>query len=477
MKKRNIFFVIIFFAFLLKGLGQPDRMWSVSFNTEASMLAGAVVGDNSDITSLYYNPAGISQIEDQKLVLNANLFRVDFESYKGYMGDNTSSQDWGFRVQPRFVSYTMRSKKIKKLSYQFGVFNRNYESKSIYAQEKEVSHYHMSNVGETTIRNYDYKSDYADYWGGLGLSYQLSEKLSLGVSLLASFKSFSYDKNMFVIISPDRELMAEETPFYAFNFNSYERVLMYDDRLTAKLGAKYKLDQWAIGVNISLPSVHVLGNADVKRKIELTNFPNEEGISETSFKNEFSQYRIAGFKDPFSIAFGFVYYSKNKRSQYYFSSEYFKGDNTYLVIDGMASISPKLYTEGTDFTSYKFGTRDIVNLAVGYKRLLSDNFDLILGFKTDVNAYSVSNENKFMTINELDKVHNNLYHFTVGSNFNWKQASFILGFANTFGSLKNTNSLMKVNGVEEQELLFLGNGTMDYLTISFGLFLGFSFGF
>ena len=118
-----------------------------------------------------------------------------------------------------------------------------------------------------------------------------------------------------------------------------------------------------------------------------------------------------------------------------------------------------------------------MNFAIGYKRVLSDNFDLILGFKTDFNAYKVNDANDYLHINELDKVHNDLYHFTLGSNFNWKRTSFILGLANSFGYLNNTSSLMKVNGVDNLDLIFLGNGTMDYLTISFGLFLGFSFGF
>ena len=55
-------------------IAQPDRYWSESFNTEASMLAGSVVGGNSDITSIYFNPAGISEIESKKIVQHTYLF-------------------------------------------------------------------------------------------------------------------------------------------------------------------------------------------------------------------------------------------------------------------------------------------------------------------------------------------------------------------------------------------------------------------
>lgn len=466
-------FVLLLILLSNKSYAQPDRFWSVSFNTEASMLAGAVVGDNSDITSIYFNPAGISQIEDQKFVLNANLFKLKYESYEGYMGENTSSEDWGFRVQPRFVSYTYRSKKINKLSYQVAVFNRNSENKSIYAQEKVLSNYYQKEGTEQTISNYDYTSDYNDYWGGLGLSYQFNEKLSVGVSLLASIKTFSYDKNLFVmVLNYENKTIGDS---YLFNFESYERIMLYDVRALAKVGVKYKIKQWALGLNITVPSVHVLGNSDVKRKINYVNYENEEGVSESGIANEFSQYRAAKIKDPLSLAFGFVYYSKNLKSQYYFSTEYFHAIETYLVVDGKQSVYADEYPEGTDFSSYKFGTKSITNLAIGYKRILSKNFDIVMGAKTDFNAYLVSNEGVFEGINEMDKVHNNLYHITIGSNFNVKKASFVLGFENSFGQLNNTESLMRVNGFNI--IPMDKEGKMDYFTYSIGMFLGFTLDF
>ena len=73
--------------------------------------------------------------------------------------------------------------------------------------------------------------------------------------------------------------------------------------------------------------------------------------------------------------------------------------------------------------------------------------------------------------------HKNLLELLSGSNFNWKKASFILGFENTVGYLNDTKSLMKVNGAENKDILGFENGTMDYRIFSFGLFLGFSLGF
>ena len=477
--KKHLYLLTILLVLIISksSYAQPDRYWSVSFNTEASMLAGAVVGDNSDITSIFFNPAGISQIEDQKLVLNANLFRLDFETYGNYFGSKDKINDWSFRVQPRFVSYTFRSEDIRKLSFQFAVFNRSYEAKSIYTQTTSPSSLYQSNVGEEIVKNYDYTSLYADYWGGVGISYQINSKFTVGISLLGSVKTFDYNKNIFIIISPQKELLPDSIPNYNIRFDSYERVIMYDVRMLAKIGFKYKIEQWSFGLNFTLPSFSIMGDADVKKKIEYTDIPKGQTLPQTTLLNEYAQYREAEYKDPFSCSFGFVYTTNSKKSQYYFTTEFFKGFDTYLVIDGENSVYGNEYPDGSNFSSYRFGTKDIINFAVGYKRVMSENFDLILGGRTDFNAYDVSSNIKYKDHNEIDKVHNNLYHFTIGSKFNYKKASFILGFENTIGIKKNINPLLNISNYNNSNLGLKGNETMNYSIFSIGLFLGFSLDF
>ncbi len=443
--KKNIVLLILLIELLIsiKVFAQPDRYWSVSFNSEASMLAGAVVGGNSDITSIYFNPAGISQIEDKKLMLNANLFKLDFENYS--VNDSKHSidydfDDWGFRVQPRFVSYTYRSKLNPRFSFQFAVFNRAYEIKHVYVQESNPSQIYHSGVGETVLKNTDYRNDYADYWGGVGSSYQINSKLSIGLSILGSLKSLTLDNSQFSIIQPDESMLPDSINSYTVSIDSYERVVMYDVRILAKIGLQYTLEQWSFGINVSVPSFRIMGNADVKRKIDFIDYPDDDGVSERYLINEYNQYRKSQFKDPLSVSLGLVYTSNTGKSQYYFTTEYFKGIDTYLAVDGAYSIYPDEYPESTSFTSYKFGTKDIVNVAFGYKRFLSKGFDLIFGGRTDFNAYEVSNEGEYKNINEISKVHNDLYHITIGSNFNYKRASFILGFENTFGWMKGQES-------------------------------------
>ena len=68
---------------------QPGNYWTNSFNSEASLLSGAVVGGNAGITAIFYNPAGISEVEQSRVDLNASLFNLEYKKYKNPLGSNT----------------------------------------------------------------------------------------------------------------------------------------------------------------------------------------------------------------------------------------------------------------------------------------------------------------------------------------------------------------------------------------------------
>ena len=71
----------LLFAFLSGNVfGQSTHYWTQNFNTESSLLAGAVVGGNAGASAVYYNPALINQKESNKLALSANL--VSLKSIK-----------------------------------------------------------------------------------------------------------------------------------------------------------------------------------------------------------------------------------------------------------------------------------------------------------------------------------------------------------------------------------------------------------
>jgi len=473
---KYIFFIILFFC-VNSIFSQEDRYWSTSFNTEASLLAGAVVGGNSNITSLYYNPAGISEIEEKKIMLNVNLFKLNNESYKNIIGDKESISKFTFRVQPRFVSYIYRSKKNRKLSFQLAIFTKSSEYKSISAFTDKTSDIIIPNK-EVSIKNsYDYFNEYNDYWGGAGTSYQINDNLSIGVSGFISVKNQLYSVYQYSIISTETGLLSDSTKNIIADES--ERVSMYDVRLRGKIGVRYKIRHFYLGVNITIPSLKLFGEGDVKHRVTYTNNTDTNLFENSIIVHENTLFRVVQIKDPLSIAIGGVYHFNKNKTQIYFTVEYFNKIPTYLLVDGTRVVGNKKneYTEGTHFTSYKYGAKSIINYAIGYKQILSDNFDLILGFRTDYSAYAVSNTGKFEGINEIQNIHNDLLHFTIGSNFNYKRSQFIVGIQYSYGKKDNTTEYDSNSYENLFKFVGINNENMIYTIKSFGLFLGYSIKF
>ncbi len=467
------FFIILLVVVSLVIYAQEDRYWSTSFNTEASLLAGAVVGGNSNITSIYYNPAGISEIEEKKIMLNVNLFQLNSESFKNIIGEKNDVTKSSFRVQPRFVSYIYRSKKNRNLSFQLAIFTKSSNYKSLSAFDEKSSNFFNNNTEETTKTSYDYYNEYNDYWGGEGISYQINNRLSIGVSGFISVKNLLYSIYQYSIIGSD-DYSLSDTNNYQIITDRSERIALYDVRILGKFGFRYKVKNFSFGVNISTPSLKLFGNSDVKYRQSVSNNTDTNLIVNNFSVSEDSKFREVKAKHPFSIAIGGVVYMNEHKSQLYFTFEYFYKTPTYLMIDGTKVVKSEEdnYPGGTHLTSYKYGAKTIVNYAVGYKKILNDNFDLILGFRTDFNAYNVSSTGEFKNIKEIQNIHNSLYHFTLGSNFKYKRSKFILGFQYSYGKKDNTTENKSMYNI-----VGINNKNMIYTINSLGLFLGFSINF
>ena len=480
MKKAS--FIILFH--LLSNiilLAQPGNYWSVSFNSEASLLAGAVVGGNSDITSIYYNPAGIAEIEDKKFALNANLFNLSYTKYKNALGTGLDVDYLGFTVQPRFISFMFKLKKAEKLIWQFAIFNRNDKRISVYDQIEKPVQLVKPGFEENYTGNFDFVNDYLDSWGGFGVAYKINEKFTIGGSLLFSVKSLNYMSLINVNVHPIRGSLPDTVDYYTAISSNYEKLYFYDVRAIGKLGIRYQINQFGFGLNLNIPSVRLIGDSNMKRSISNTGiYDNGEKIEDV-YLNESAKYLKSGFKDPFSVSLGMAYKSLSGKSSYYFSTEYFYKIDTYKAIDATKVVNDK-YEPATDFLSYKYGAKSILNVAIGTQHHLSEKFEILFGIRTNFDPYEISNEGDYQYLNEFTNPSADLYHFSGGSKFNYKQFSVIAGLEYTIGISRNISEFVNFAEPEVRpgnNLALTGekNNNMDYVYNTVGLYFGFTIGF
>jgi hypothetical protein len=479
--KRFIFFLILLFALgSFRLSAQNYNYWSMGSNTPSSLLAGAVVGGGAGITSIFYNPAGIGDIEQSKIAFNASLFSFNWHLYDNALGHKSELDYLEWQVRPRFLSYQFRGKKNQKFSYQFTVFNRNQQLLELFDQRSFPV---KSVVGQKDLvytASYDLEKNFSDYWLGVGFSYDVNSRLSLGMSLFGSGKTFRYYQYRRVFINGANDSLNKSS-----NWESMERQYFYVISLITKIGVRYRFDRLSLGLNVSLPSLRLWGDGYSKRNLQYSNVFYEGHRVPDYLHNGYNNHIVANLKEPFSVSAGLMYTSPNKKSLYFFSMEYFAKIDTYKAIDNtkVSSFYEDESQPGDDFLSYKFGARDLLNVGFGYRNYVNESLSYLLGFRTDFAAYEVSNEGQWNGMSEYVNIGNPLYHLSGGIEFKFKANTVLFGTEYVLGINKNALQFANFDfpGVYDPDqhlaLQDYPGYDMKYQFHGLGLYIGYSFDF
>jgi len=460
---------------------QPANYWTNSFNTEASLLSGAVVGGNAEITAIFYNPAGISDVEESRIELNASLFSIEHRKYKNPLGNKTKMDNWFFRFYPRFASYLYPSKAFPKMTFQFAVFNRNHTETDIYDRIKiQNSELIFDGFQEEYTGLFNLNSTYDDYWGSMGMSKRFNKHLSIGISLNVSVQSFKYFRSAEANATP--VAFPADTVLIASNWSAYERIKAYNWRLIGKVGILYKKQNWSVGANLTLPSMRLFGSADVNKTIAQTNIFYDGNKLDDYYINEYPEKVYFRMQDPLSLSIGAKLYEPKTKSDFFITIEYFHHIHEYLSIDARKATMGNALT-ASNFSSYEYGNRSIINFAFGYKKMLSESLGFLAGFRSDFNPYQMGYRENIWGTNSFTNLNNNLFHLTGGIKFDYKKSSFIVGLQQTYGfknhqsefiNFSEPNAYNPENGLALQGLR---NNQSKNSYNALGFYLGFSVSF
>ena len=472
-----LFFLLLLPLFLK---AQPANYWTNTFNTEASLLSGAVVGGNAEITAIFYNPAGISEVKESRIELNANLFNIEHKRYQNPLGKDTHMQNWFFRFYPRFASYLYPSKKYPKLTFQFAVFNRNHSETDIYGRvQLDDTRLIYLNMPEVYTGLFTLKTSYDDYWGSVGIAKKFNEHLSIGLSMNVSIQTLKYFRSAASNILPQIP-NNDSINIISSSWSAYERANAYNWRIIGKIGILYKKKNWSAGLNITLPSIRLFGTANVNKTISQTNIFYDGDRLADYYINEYPQGVFFKMKDPLSVAFGFKVKEPSTMTDFFVTLEYFSSIKEYYTIDSRKGDKEKT---NTIFSSYKFGNNEVLNIAIGFKKMLSEKLGFLAGMRTDFNPYIMSYQQDIWGENSFENTNNNLLHINGGVKFDYKKSSFIVGLQNSYGFKTKQRGFINfaepISYNPETRLALQGKiqNQSSYYYNSLGFYLGFSISF
>ncbi|MFT6323472.1 MAG: hypothetical protein ACJAWO_001024, partial [Halieaceae bacterium] len=173
---------------------QFSRYWSESFSTKSALLSGAVVGGYQDESSIYYNPSILSDSSVNQFSFANGLAKVDYIQYENAMGSDLDISNWESSVDPGFISLNLYPKGKYDLVWKAAFFNRSKFDNSFEEEVKFTEDVFTQVPGnEQYIGKIRTRTEYNDYWYGLGIAKFINDDLSIGISAFARYTSLRYN--------------------------------------------------------------------------------------------------------------------------------------------------------------------------------------------------------------------------------------------------------------------------------------------
>ncbi len=492
------FSILILSSIPLVSSGQSHNYWTRSFNEESSLLSGAVVGGGSGPSAIYYNPASISEVKASKLSLNASLFSFDFINVQNALGDGIGLKSSRGNIEPRFISYMIKSKRFKNWSFEIAVLN-NENTKSEITESVDDRLDILTGIpgDERYFAFYQNSNHFRDDWIGMGGSVKLSDRLYAGISMFVTIKSNDYTSAIDIEAYSLNDSIFVDNAYVTQYIAAYESssYLRFNDyRLTWKAGLLYNAENLSFGLSLTTPSLGGI-YSDGKR---VTRKEKQSNITNPDTGEPLPDYVIVdyqekkdvhvSYKTPFSLAAGITYKFPDRKRTIYSSVEFFSKTNPYRMVEaeesqviGTGSGSNEvLYT---DWLTYVSGARPVFNVALGYSWKLKKDLLLMGGFRTDFNYMKNLDYGEFEGYNKVQTINVDLYHITCGFSWNILGQDIITGIEYTVGRNKdqqqiaNLSDPVEYNTIDNIPLQGIRTNDMISLYNSISLYLGASFNF
>jgi hypothetical protein len=482
----------------IHSFSQSHNYWTRSFNEESSLLSGAVVGGGSGPSAIYYNPASISEVKASKLSLNASLFSFDFVNVKNALGDDINIKMSRAAVEPRFISYMIKSRRFKNWSFEIAVLN-NENTKAIITESvnKQVDVLTGIPGDERYFAIYQYGNQFRDDWIGAGGSVKLNDKLSAGVSMFVTIKSLNYNESLNIeAYSTDDSIFIDNqyVPFYVASSEYSEYLKFNDYRLTWKAGLLYQTDNFSFGLSLTTPSLGGI-YSDGKR---VTHMDKQSNITNPDTGEPVPDYIIVDFqekknvkvsyKTPLSIAAGFNYYFPDGKRTFYSSLEYFFKIDPYRMVEAEENqdIGPDYLSDEviySEWLTFVTGARPVFNFALGSSFTLKKDLLMMMGFRTDFTNVKNLDYKEFTGYNTTQSLSIDRYNITAGLSWTILGQDIITGIQYTLGHTKdqqqmaNLSDPVEYNAAENEALQGIRTNEMKSWFNSISLYFGASFNF
>lgn len=339
---RILLLIIVPLFFFQSGKSQDRHYWSQMGGISADLLGGSAVAGLKDNSSLYYNAAAMSFVDNPSISIGANTYRLRLLNIDNAFGQDLNQSNMGFVINPDLIGGLLFSKKNDQLRFGYAIATRFLSKNNLSAQASFNRENNKTHVGDFDLHN-----NIQETWIKSSNSYKISEHFAYGLGFIIAIRSQTYTNYIGSKLIPITN---------SGEVSRFDSRVGYDDwnvKGLLRLSMAVDYERFRFGWNVTLPSVNLFGSAKIKREFSLVNNP--------IFQNNFPKNIIlttstdkisTTHKYPFSSALGVSFKLKNN-DWIHFSSELFLPIKKYNVFssDAVPTAFPK---EAFDSISNKY---------------------------------------------------------------------------------------------------------------------------
>ncbi len=462
--QRSIFVLSFILLNMAALLAQTDaHYWTHQFGAKGLLMNGAVIASTEDETAVFYNPGAMTSEDDFNLSLSFLTPSYSILKTKNYLGEGNTVSDKNLGFAPGLGSLGFNpfgSKRVRMAITSFTRFKSNISFRGRVVDEVAGS------PNALFIGNLEFKRNLSERWTGLGASLKLTNFLSVGIS---QFMTFHSENSTFAI---QKELVDRNNPT-SLNLGWRSR-LKYSfsakGGMLTKAGVLLRLGKIKIGATLTTPTYNYFLSSASYEFDDLKTYGQDSTVLFSNLNNT----GLQDYKTPLSIGFGMDF--PFRRSHISFSLEYFKGVDTYTIINDLDDPFNGLSTIGIENRIHvATGNRQLINFSIGSEIKLREKLSLIWGFRTDFNQRKISQD--LETLQFLSTTPN-IYHFSIGSSIEVWSSKFSFGLDFGIGRKKDDTQLVDFSNISAENLFdFTGNGSVisSFQSVNFILAYDFSY--
>ena len=388
---------------------QDTHYWSIQYGPVAQLVGGQVIGGVPDLSATFYNPGALALRNESAYLLSTESVqweKLSTQSQTGVEVLDTSSSRFG--SAPSLLAGALPMRWLgEDTSLAWSFLTRQKLDVRLGQRLTDPLGVGMRSAAESLL-----DTDAEEDWGGLTIARPLSPSLGIGVTWYGVYHGQRTRRELSLAgVAPDGASLNAFGVTDA-EFSHYAMLL--------KLGLAWQSPKWNAGLSITTPSLGLFGSGKAAYTLSISGVDsNGDGRPQVPVLATDEQEDLdSEYHSPWAVGAGASRHFG--RTRVYASAEWYGAVDRFEVL-AMAPDTPGAARLGEQL-------RSVLNAGLGFEQTLSDDVSVYGAFHTDFSA-SVGSASENVSVSDW-----NLYHWSGGLSFRFKDNRFTLGASWARGS-------------------------------------------